>query len=304
MSRDRRFERARTDYYARIPARVVAALDRGELEGDDFLLLSYFVAKIELNRVTSEFSFSLSGLADVLGRQKEHLRRRLHRLHDGGWITFETPPRARGAMWTLRVARAAVDGELPLDLNGTATHAPPMHHSDGGLPEEVLGASVEVLAAPNPLPQAFFGDDDASSVEVLGTQAEQSRAEQSCRSTSYSGATPLRDDAEDEPLRTHEHLGPESAAHDGTVTAGNEEGIGERTPSPASFLSLDEALRDPVLYGHYIAPYTEVENGSCPAGELVEVWRDDHVEGGLVVKPDPPSPPPLDATEDGRRCEH
>jgi hypothetical protein len=157
MSRER-LSRAEHDLFARHPARIVRALERGDLDFYGYAIVAFFVDKLAGPYSDGEVAYTLNQLADALKwpPTREWLRDRLHRLRTAGWIDFDDIVPGQRRPWVFRLGRAAIDGDEEV-RNALSSASPPTGPpSDLQVKEapdlEVTSNRASAAVLRNPLP--------------------------------------------------------------------------------------------------------------------------------------------------------
>lgn len=175
-------ERARIDYFVRIPHRLFAALRAGDLRPSEFYALVFLIGEIDRDRHAESVEFTLAGLADACewDWSRETLRRALHALARQCWLRIEEPKQG-GKKWSVALDRAAIDGETRHPDGDSPTEPPtePPHdlHAGGGLAVEADLRRVEVEAAAEPAPGALSQPNPTSNGGGSGSADETRRDE-------------------------------------------------------------------------------------------------------------------------------
>jgi hypothetical protein len=174
-------ERARYDYFARIPFRVSFALRRRELSCPEFGVLCFLICEIEANKLaggTGEVAYTKVELAEALGwtGKADTLYRHLAALGKARWIEFDPKAGLRRKKYVIRLGRAAIDAEAPSTSDGTSnsTSDPPAAPESEVTSNSTSDATSDYVpgwASSDPAPDRGSGLVGTSSGTPDGTSA-------------------------------------------------------------------------------------------------------------------------------------
>jgi DeoR-like helix-turn-helix domain len=140
----------RSEHFAAVPGRFIHNWYDGELGPLHVLIALDLVWRCHQARNTAGgiARVSLSELAEVYEVSEETIRRKLHDLHEAGWIDFEQPRRGPGPKWKIWLAG------LALRHSSEVAEEPSFHRvsSPEGVPARKListGMDLEEAATPH-----------------------------------------------------------------------------------------------------------------------------------------------------------